>query len=69
MAQAVLSAIAQTHPHHISTRLDLAITALMLDRGASVEQITWFIASIQTEIQAVDAMTRLANFPTSHPGL
>eukprot|EP00966_Prymnesium_polylepis_P231484 5355774-Prymnesium_polylepis.1 len=41
----------------------------MLDRGAPVDQITWYIASIQTEAQAVDAMTRLANFPTSHPGL
>ena len=69
MAQAVLSAIAQTHPHRIPTRLDLAITALMLDRGASVDQITWYIASIQTEIQAVDAMTRLANFPTSQLGM
>eukprot|EP00966_Prymnesium_polylepis_P191031 4427097-Prymnesium_polylepis.1 len=41
----------------------------MLERGASVEQITWYIASIQTDTQAVDAMTRLANFPTSLFGM
>ena len=69
MAQAVLSAIALTHPHRIPTRLDLAITAVMLERGASVDQITWFIVSIQTDTQAVDAMTRLANFPTSLFGM
>eukprot|EP00966_Prymnesium_polylepis_P307073 7096273-Prymnesium_polylepis.1 len=39
----------------------------MLDRGAPVDQITWYIASFQTEAQAVDAMTRLANFPTCNP--
>ena len=39
--------------------------AVLLERGATVEQIIKIVSSILTEDGAIDVMTRLAQFPAS----